>query len=278
MVIFDNHLHLRRDGRFIEAIMDFERAGGTHCILCQYPMPQQVIKEKSYTSVYKETLAMAQEIREKTSVQVFVTVGPYPVDYMKFIEHFDRRNTIDLMKQGMNEAAVLYETHDLVVGIGEIGRPHFPVDQQIIDDANEILLFGMQQARDVGAPVILHTESTTPKQCEELVAMGKKVGLSTDKIVKHYAPALVTFEENSGLVPSVLASKKNITAALKKSSRFLMETDYIDDPRRPGAVLGPKTVPKVTKSMIEQGLMSEQQFHEIHFSLPSKTYEISLDP
>jgi len=25
--------------------------------------------------------------------------------------------------------------------------------------------------------------------------------------------------------------------------RFMMETDYIDDPEMPGAVLGPKTVP-----------------------------------
>ena len=55
-------------------------------------------------------------------------------------------------------------------------------------------------------------------------------------------------------MPSVLASKKNIEAAAKKGTRFMMETDYIDDPRRPGAVLGPKTVPKRTLELLENNI------------------------
>jgi TatD-related deoxyribonuclease len=30
-----------------------------------------------------------------------------------------------------------------------------------------------------------------------------------------------------------------------------METDYLDDPRRPGAVLGPKTVPRRTRELCD---------------------------
>ncbi len=78
-------------------------------------------------------------------------------------------------------------------------------------------------------------------------------------------------------MPSVLASKKNITAAVKKGTRFMMETDYIDDPRRPGAVLSPKTVPKRTRELIEKGMLTEKQIREIHRENPEKTYGISLD-
>jgi len=56
-----------------------------------------------------------------------------------------------------------------------------------------------------------------------------------------------------------------------------METDYIDDPKRPGAVLGPKTVPKVTLSLLEQGLMTKQQASTIHCKLPHQTYGIDLE-
>ena len=91
MIILDNHLHLRRDGRFLEAVKEFTKAGGTHFVLTQYPMPERVIQEKSYKSCYVETLQMAQEIRSTIDVQVYVVVGPYPVDYIKLKEKFIRK-------------------------------------------------------------------------------------------------------------------------------------------------------------------------------------------
>ena len=275
MIIFDNHLHLRRDGRFREAVRDFEKAGGTHFILCQYPMPDLVIKEKSYSSTYLETLKMAEKVRKECDVGVFVTVGPYPVDYLRLIEKFDRDTTINIMKKGMDEAAKLCDEKKCVA-IGEIGRPHFPVDKQVLQDSNEILFYGMQKAKDALVPVVLHTESTTPESCKEFAEMGKKAGLSLNKIVKHFSPPLILKDENYGLMPSVLASKKNIVTAIGKGTRFMMETDYIDDLKRPGAVLGPKTIPKITLNLINKGILTEKQAYEIHEKNPEKTYNINL--
>ena len=255
---------------------DFKKAGGTHFVLCQLPMTNLVIRDKSYKSCYQETLEMAKEIRSKIDIGVFVTVGPYPVDHIKLSKKFGREKSIQIMKKGMDLAAALCEEHKCIA-IGEIGRPHFPVDEQVLIDSNEILLHGMKKAKDAGVPVVLHTESTTPDQCKELAEMGKKVGLPPHKIVKHYSPPLILESENYGLMPSVLASKKNITAAVKKGTRFMMETDYIDDPRRPGAVLSPKTVPKRTRELIEKGMLTEKQIREIHRENPEKTYGISLD-
>jgi TatD-related deoxyribonuclease len=277
LLIFDNHLHLRRDGRFIEAIKDFKKAGGTHFVLCQYPMISTVLKEKSYKNCYLETLNMADEIKSEIEIGVFVTVGPYPVDYLRLSENLGRENAIKIMKKGIDEATELF-VEKKIIGIGEIGRPHFPVIKQVNDDTNEILLYGMQKASDLNIPVIIHTESTTPNQCKELVELAKRVGLQSNKIVKHFSPPLILECENYGLMPSVLASEKNILESLKKGTRFMMETDYIDDPRRPGAVLGPKTVPKRTFELIEKGIMTEKQAYEIHKENPEKTYDIDLEP
>ncbi len=57
----------------------------------------------------------------------------------------------------------------------------------------------------------------------------------------------------------------------------MMETDYIDDPRRPGAVLGPKTVPKRTRELIEGKILTEEQVNKIHKENPEKTYGLNLD-
>lgn len=276
MVIFDNHLHLRRDGLYLDAVRDFKHAGGTHFILCQYPMVKKVIMTKSYHDVYQQTLDMAAEIERKIEVGVFVSVGPYPVDYLKLREKFGKVVAMDIMKKGMDQAAVLCEEQKCVA-IGEIGRPHFPVEEYILEESNEILLYGMQQASDVGAAVVLHTESTTPEQCRELAEMGKKANLAVDKIVKHFAPPLIEPDENYGLMPSILASKKNITKAIRKGTRFMMETDYIDDPRRPGAVLGPKTVPKRTFELINSENATDKDIMMIHKQNPEKTYGITIE-
>ncbi len=277
MIIFDNHLHLRRQGRYLDAVKDFKKAGGTHFVLCQYPMPKIVIKNKSYSDCYSETLKMSREIKNNIDVEVFVTVGPYPVDYIKFLEKFDRHKSMDLMKKGMDEAVDFCNKYKECIGIGEIGRPHFEIDKQIFDDSNEILLYGMKLSKENNLPIVLNTESTTPENCKEFVEMGKKIGLDADKIVKHFSPPLVYENENYGLMPSVLASKKNIVKAIEKGNRFMMETDYIDDLSRPGAVLGPKTVPKRTKDLVEKEIMTEEDAYIIHKKNPEKTYNISLD-
>lgn len=219
---------------------------------------------------------MAQEISSAIEVIVFPVVGPYPVDILPLQDKFGRDIAIEIMKKGMDEAAALCQEQKCIA-IGEIGRPHFPVDEHIIQDSNDILLYGMQKALDVGVPVVLHTETTTPTQCKELVEMGRKIGFPAEKIVKHFAPPLITYDENCGLMPSVLASKKNIIEALQKGTRFFMETDYIDDPRRPGAVLGPKTVPKLTKNLLADDLMTDQQAHSIHVDNPQRIYNVALE-
>ena len=276
LILFDNHLHLRRDGRFLDAVRDFKKAGGTHFILCQSPMIDLVVKEKSYKPCYQETLEMVKIIRSAVDIDVFVTVGPYPVDYIKLKEIFGKEQAIQIMMDGMDIAADLCSDHNCIA-IGEIGRPHFPVDEEILVDSNRILFYGMQKAKEVHVPVVLHTESATPLLCKEMADMGRKAGLPAHMIVKHYSPPLIKIEENYGLMPSVLASEKNVISSLEKGTRFMMETDYIDDPKRPGAVLSPKTVPKRTLELIKKGLLTEKQAYEIHKENPEKTYGIILE-
>jgi TatD-related deoxyribonuclease len=235
-----------------------------------------VIKNKSYEKCYNETLLIANEIRQEIGIGVYVTVGPYPVDYLKLSEKFGRESAIAIMKKGIDEAATLCEEKKCI-GIGEIGRPHFKVDQQVIIDSNEILFYGMQRAKDVDVPVILHTESATPLLYKEFAELGKKAGLPIHKIVKHFSPPLILKNENYGIMPSVLASEKNINEALRKGTRFMMETDYIDDPRRPGAVLGPKTIPKRTIELLKKNILSDKEANEIHKINPEKTYKICLE-
>lgn len=276
MIILDNHMHLRRDGRYIEAVKEFKKVGGTHLILCHMPTVGEVIENRSYMPSYMKTLEMADEVSNTTGVKVFVTVGPYPVDYIALTKKFGREKAKELMFKGMEEAQHLCN-EGKAIAIGEIGRPHFEVDKQAWDDSNEIMAYGMKLAKEAGVAVVLHTESMGSDGFGEIAEMADRAGLNRNRVVKHFSPPLVTEEENHGIFPSVLATEKAIREAIKKGTRFFMETDYIDDPRRPGAVLGLKTVPKRVKKFMDEGIMSEEDVYKIHIENPEKVYGISMD-
>ena len=83
MPIFDNHIHLRAEFRGVEAAKDFERAGGTAILLTHSPYDEIPIhRAEDYDKAYAKTLAMAEAVRKATHVQVFVALGPYPVDFL----------------------------------------------------------------------------------------------------------------------------------------------------------------------------------------------------
>jgi TatD-related deoxyribonuclease len=274
--IFDNHIHLHPKGRNIEAVKDFTKAGGTHLVLCHLPYEEiPIVDGEDFRRSYQITIDMADQCRKATSAGIEVTVGPYPVLLIGLSDRYGLTKAVDIMKKGMAHARDLV-SEGLAIGIGEIGRPHFPVSEEIWTASNDIMLYGMELASDVDCPVVLHTESATPESMKEIAAMADKAGIDRSKVVKHYSPPLILPEENSGLFPSVLASRPSVAEALKKGSRFMLETDFLDDVERPGAVLAITTVPKRTLGLLQSGAMSEEQAYAIHKDNPRKVYGIDV--
>jgi TatD-related deoxyribonuclease len=275
--ILDNHIHLQPSGKNVEALRDFSKAGGTHVVLSQLPYDEvRIREEKDFRSSYQITIDIAERARRETDVGVFVSVGPYPVLLLSLAEEHGLVRAIELMKGGMDIAGELVQ-EGKAIAIGEIGRPHFPVSTELLKASNDILSYGMKTASEIGCAVVLHTESATPVSMEGIARMADSVGMDRGKVVKHYCPPLVLPEENHGLFPSVLASRTSISEALRKGTRFMMETDYLDDMSRPGAVMSITTVPKRTKSFVNSGAVSEEDILRIHKDNPEKVYGIEID-
>jgi len=274
--IFDDHLHLSPSGRGVEAMRAFAAMGGTHALLCHMPYAEcPIVSGESFAESYEITLRMARAASE-TGVKVIAAVGPYPVLLIKLAERHGLDEAERMMLQGM-EAAQRLVLERKAVAIGEIGRPHFPVPDDVMDASNRIMLRGMQLAKEAGCPVMLHTEAGTPGSMADLAGWADKAGLPRGRVIKHFSPPLIAEEENSGLFPSVLASKDAVREALRKGDRFVMETDFMDDPSRPGAVLDIRTVPKRTKALLASGEMSEEQAWRIHKDYPEKLYGVGFD-
>lgn len=275
--ILDNHLHLDPSGAGPKAIAEFQRAGGTHIVLCHKPYKQSRIrKAEDFKKAFDITLELAEQVRKETEVKVWVTLGPYPVELLHLAEHMSLADAKQVMLSGM-ELAGEYVNNGDAIALGEIGRPHFEVSKEIMEVSNEILLYGFELAHELGCAAVLHTESATPVVCKDLASLADRAGLPRNKVVKHYSPPIISQESNAGLFPSVLASEKNISSAARQGTRFMMETDYLDDPKRPGAVLGSKTVPKRTMALLQNNLLTEEDMYIIHSENPKKVYGVEME-
>ena len=73
-----------------------------------------------------------------------------------------------------------------------------------------------------------------------------------------------------------MSEKDRLTEAAERAEtageRFLMETDFVDDPDRSGAVLGPKTVPRRVRWLREEG--RDGAIETAHVETPAEVYGI----
>ena len=274
--ILDNHMDLNPSGRCLEAVREFARAGGTHIVLVSLPpwsLGIEINAPDDYKKVFDKILKIALRAEQAEKVKVFVVLGVHPAELTKYYGRLGLAPSIEIMKGGL-EIAREYFDKGHAIGL-KSGRPHYPVEPKIWDASNDIMRYSFTLAKDAGCAVQLHTESSTEVGLMEIVGIARDVGLSPDKIIKHFSPPMVNICEKTGIFPSVLAGEDAIEKALSEGSRFMMETDYIDDLKRPGSVLGPKTVPKRTKQLIPE--WGEDVFWKIHKENPEKVYGVEID-
>lgn len=222
---------------------------------------------------------LVEKINRETPVKAYAVVGVHPAEF----DYLARQKGLEYAKNEVMKALEYAQKLCLegkAIGIGEIGRPHYEVPAEIWEASIELMKYGMSLAKEADCAVQLHTESFNEEKFRELGGeYVKEVGIKPHKVVKHFSPPLVKVaEEVGGVFPSVIASRKNIEEAIKQGNRFMMETDYIDDKRRPGAVLGPKTVPpKRTKAFLQQGIFTEEDVYKIHVENPKKVYGVEIE-
>lgn len=273
--ITDNHMHIDPRARGLEAVKEFQNSGGTHIILVTKPSWSLGIAVKNpedYLAVFDETVEIASKIRE-IGVGAFPVLGVHPAEISKLTEYMELAEARETMKKGL-ELAAGYVERGLAVGI-KSGRPHYPVPADVWEASNEIMEHAFSLGKEQDCAVQLHTESVEEPELKDIAERAKKTGIKMYRVVKHYSPPLVKTCEKLGIFPGVISVKGAIEKALEEGTRFMMETDYIDDPDRPGAVLGPKTIPKRTVKLMET--YGEEPFWIIHKENPEKVYDIEIE-
>ena len=285
--VVDQHIHLDRSNRYLAAVEEFVRVGGTGMMLVHKPSfgGKLPIDKDGYRAAYNETLAMAAEVRERFEITVGVVLGPHPVAWEHQIADLGMERASELHLEAVHLALKHIEAGDAQC-LGEVGRPHYTVSDETWVAANENLAEIMAAAAGSGTPIQLHVEDAGAQTYSEIATMANSVGLPLSHTIRHYAPADVSADFTHGLACTVSVGRGSVEALVAShasaSSPWGMETDYLDDPRRPGAVLGPKTIPKRTDELCAALLVEhdrdevEEILTKIHSKWPSQLYGLEF--
>ncbi len=267
--VLDNHLHLdRRHGQGIEAVKDFARSGGTHLLVVNKPswhLGVEVETEADFRAAFEETVDIVEAATAVLPGRAWPVLGVHPALISRLVDErgFDVENARALLEAGI-EVAGEYAAGGPAVAI-KSGRPHYDVTDPVWAASNAVLRHSLGIAAEAGVAVQLHTEQTN--DLSEVGEWAEAAGLTPERVVKHYSDGHL-----DGVTPSVMSREDFLETAIETGEPFLMETDFVDDPDRPGAVMGPKTVPRRVDWLLESG--HETVVERAHVETPNAIYGI----
>jgi TatD-related deoxyribonuclease len=270
--VLDDHLHLDPDaGRGLDAVRDFRRLGGTHLLVVNKPSWQlgvDVDRADDFRAVFDRTLAVVADADDLLPGRAWPVLGVHPGLLSRLVDErgFAPEDARDLMRAGLDVAAA-YVRDGRALAL-KTGRPHYDTTDAVWDASNAVLRHGLALGAEVGCAVQLHTEAS--EDLTEIADWAEARGLPADRVVKHYAgPTL------AGPTPSVMCRKAWLREVADSGAPFLMETDFVDDPDRPGAVMGPKTVPRRVRTLVDEGY--GEAVRRAHVETPADVYGIDTE-
>ncbi len=208
--ITDDHMHIDPvNGRGLESVKDFMRAGGTHLFLVTKPSSSFGIMPRTgreYTQVFDETIAIADQARA-LGIRVFVILGIHPAEITRLSAEIPLPGAVAAMKKGL-DCAASYIAEGKAVAL-KSGRPHYPVPDEVLSASNDVLSHALTLAAELDCAVQVHAE-TGP--CNDIVVLAERAGLSPRKVVKHYATP------DTPLTPSFLATHPDIPESCPDTS------------------------------------------------------------
>ncbi|WP_277542093.1 TatD family hydrolase [Haloarcula laminariae] len=269
--VLDNHLHLDPvNGRNTEAVDDFADHGGTHLLVLNKPswhLVETATDEATFREAFDLTVEAAADATEILPGRAWPVLGVHPGLVSRLVEDgYTPEGARDIMQRGLDVASE-YVTDGPALAI-KSGRPHYEVTDAVWDASNAVMCHAFELAAAGDFAVQLHTEGG--EDFEQVAQWAEDRGMNRRQVVKHYSGGRL-----QGPTKSVLADKDELEVAIEEDEPFLMETDYIDDPERPGAVLGPKTVPRRVRWLLENG--EDEAVRTAHVETPKAVYGIDTE-
>jgi TatD-related deoxyribonuclease len=274
--VLDDHMHLDPvNGRGVEAAAEFADAGGTHLLVVNKPswslLDSLPGDADDFREVFEITIDVVDRASDVLDGRAWPVLGVHPALVSQLVDDEDGPGhepdeARDLMQAGL-ETAAEYVADGTALAL-KSGRPHYDVDDAVWTASNDVMKRGFELAADLDCAIQLHTEGG--EDFTGVAGWAEDRGLPAEQVVKHYSGGRL-----QGPTKSVISHRDDLDVAVEAGEPFMMETDFIDDPDRPGAVLGPRTVPSRVRWLRQEG--HDDAIRRAHVETPAAVYDIDTE-
>lgn len=257
----------------------FRRVGGWFMALVSLPPYHYGFNGGSlddYIKAFNIVINEAEKAREEgLEVRVFLGFHPAEVD-----EYFKRGKSveeiIDLANKVLNLVIELHK-RGLVDGIGEVGRQHYSTAPSRLVVSEIIMVNALELARDNNMLVHLHLEQGGYATVESIAKITGFIGISKSKIFLHHSSiAESLWADKHGFWHTVPGKYKTLKRVFEEKivDKMIPESDFIDDPRRPGVSSYPWDIAYNQNKLLEEHVVDEEVLYKVNVDNVVKAYAV----
>ncbi len=256
----------------------FRDVGGWFIALIGLPPYHYGIEDaglEAHLRAYRIVVEEARRVRE-TGLETCVLVGFHPAEVDElFRRGWSLRDVVELGYRLVDEIARMHK-EGLVDGIGEVGRQHYSTAPTRIVASELVMLYALEVARDYGMIVHLHLEQGGFSTVESIKKYLDLLGVDYRiPFLHHVGVEEALWAERHGLWYTIPTKKRTVSSVLKnKPLHVLVESDFIDDPRRPGVSAYPWDIPRVLEEVVSDGVVNVGYLYKVMVDNIVKAYGV----
>ncbi len=218
------------------------------------------------------------EAARRAGLRVSCIAGFHPADVDRLVEKgFEPHRVLEIGLRVVEAAAEMCK-EGLLDGIGEVGRQHYTTRAEHALIASEVLMRAMELSRDYDCIVHMHLENAGLVTVELTDRLARRVGAKREHLLFHHSKPNVAAEAVKRGYFATLPGKEQLlnyyfTRRLPVE-RVMIESDYIDDPRRPCVSSCPWEIVERQKRLLSQGVVSEDTLARLNIDNVVKFYRV----
>ncbi|MEM4788925.1 MAG: TatD family hydrolase [Ignisphaera sp.] len=280
LLFADGHLHSNPvKGMGMKAIVKrFSEAGGWFAALVLLP-PHHYGFENTFDGYIKALNVLINEckVSKELGLKVVCLAGIHPAA----IEDEVSANT----KSGIKilEKAIMVIDYvaklireGIIDGFGEVGRPHYKVSPEAFIVNSIVTRYTLTLAKDLGVPVHLHLEQGGELTALDIENTVNSLGINKHKVIIHHADiSTAKAAQARNLLVTVPGKYPILREAFKLLKPYYMvESDFIDDPKRPGVSSYPWDIIENQGKLLNEGIVDEEYLYKLNIDMIVEVYKV----
>ena len=260
----------------------FRQAGGWFMALVAHS-PTTYGFNPTDLDAYKEAVEVhLRECKaaEEAGLKVACLAGFHPAEVDKLIDKY-RMDPVKVLELGISVVDYVAGLcrEGILDGIGEVGRQHYKTTAERVVIAQAVMERALEQARDHGCIVHLHLENkgeATVALTHRTAASIGLLGESARRVIFHHSkPVMVEAAVRLGYSATLPGVPRLLEHVVKELSPvYIMESDFIDDPARPGVVVYPWEMALAQERLLRRGLVDEEYLYRVNVDNAVKVYGV----